>query len=53
VLARSMGAKLRAVRTNVVAATCRLMRADAPKYAAAHFEALKRILDREERDYSR
>ncbi len=53
VLARSTGAKLRAVRPDVIAATCRLMRADAPKYAAAHFEALKRILDREERDYSR
>jgi len=25
----------------------------APKYAAAHFEALKRILDREEPDYAR
>jgi ribulose-5-phosphate 4-epimerase/fuculose-1-phosphate aldolase len=53
VLARSTGAKLRAVRPEVVEATYRLMRADAPKYAAAHFSALKRILDREERDYSR
>jgi hypothetical protein len=30
-----------------------MMRADAPKYADAHFAALKRILDREEPDYSR
>jgi hypothetical protein len=27
--------------------------ADTPKYAGAHFTALKRILDREESDYSR
>src|SRR5687768_8534325 len=33
VLARSTGGKLRPVRSDVVAATCRLMRADAPKYA--------------------
>jgi len=30
-----------------------MIAADTPKYAAAHFEALKRILDREEPDYSR
>jgi hypothetical protein len=30
-----------------------MMLADAPKYAGAHFEALKRILDREEPAYSR
>jgi hypothetical protein len=48
-----MGGKLRAVRPEVVRETCRLMRADAPKYAGAHFNALKRILDREEPDYSR
>jgi len=53
VLARSMGGKLRAVRPEVVADTYRLMRADAPKYAAAHFSALKRVLEREEPDYSR
>jgi ribulose-5-phosphate 4-epimerase/fuculose-1-phosphate aldolase len=53
VLASSMGGKLRAVRPEVVRETCRLMRADAPKYAGAHFNALKRILDREEPDYSR
>jgi hypothetical protein len=29
------------------------MRDDAPKYAAAHFTALKRTLDREEPEYSR
>src|SRR5687767_4705764 len=48
VLARSMGAKLRAVRSDVIQSAYKLMLADAPKYAAAHFEALKRILDREE-----
>ena len=30
-----------------------MMLADAPKYAGAHFTRLKRILDREEPDYSR
>jgi ribulose-5-phosphate 4-epimerase/fuculose-1-phosphate aldolase len=53
VLARSTGAPLRAVRDGVVRETCRLLLADAPKYAGAHFAALKRILDREEPDYSR
>ena len=53
VLARSMGGKLRAVRPDVVRKTCQLMRADAPKYAEAHFGALKRILEREEPGYSR
>ena len=31
----------------------RMMRDDAPKYAGAHFTALKRLLDREEPEYSR
>jgi ribulose-5-phosphate 4-epimerase/fuculose-1-phosphate aldolase len=53
VLARCMGGKLRAVRSEVVRETYRMMLADAPKYAAAHFSALKRILDREEPGYSR
>jgi ribulose-5-phosphate 4-epimerase/fuculose-1-phosphate aldolase len=53
VLARGMGGRLRAVRPDVALATCRMMRDDAPKYAAAHFAALKRILDREEPAYSR
>ena len=53
VLARSMGGKLRAVRPEVAAATYRMIAADAPKYAGAHFAALKRILDREEPGYSR
>jgi ribulose-5-phosphate 4-epimerase/fuculose-1-phosphate aldolase len=53
VLARSMGGRLRAVRPEVVRKTYDLMRADAPKYAGAHFTALKRILDREEPGYSR
>ncbi|HKX37875.1 MAG TPA: aldolase [Burkholderiales bacterium] len=53
VLARSMGGKLRSVRPEVVKTAYRMMREDAPKYAQAHFGALKRILDREEPDYSR
>jgi ribulose-5-phosphate 4-epimerase/fuculose-1-phosphate aldolase len=57
VLARSMmgnaGGKFRPVRPEVVRETRRMIAADAPKYAGAHFEALKRILDREEPDYSR
>src|SRR3990170_4004603 len=57
VLARSMvansGGKLRPVRPDVIQSAYKLMLADAPKYAAAHFAALKRILDREEPAYSR
>ena len=53
VLARSMGAKLKAVRAEVVRETYRMILADTPKYAGAHFGALKRILDREEPGYSR
>ena len=53
VLARSMGGKLRQVRPEVVRETYRLILADTPKYAGAHFNALKRILDREEPGYSR
>jgi ribulose-5-phosphate 4-epimerase/fuculose-1-phosphate aldolase len=53
VLARMMGGKRRAVRPEVVERTYRLLRADAPQYAGAHFSALKRILDREEPAYSR
>jgi ribulose-5-phosphate 4-epimerase/fuculose-1-phosphate aldolase len=53
VLARSMGERLRPVRPEVVSTAYRMMLADAPKYAGAHFEALKRILDREEPAYSR
>lgn len=53
VLARSMGGKLRAVRPEVVRETRRTILADTPKYARAHFNALKRILDREEPGYSR
>src|SRR3954466_15445482 len=52
VLARMMGGKRRAVRPEVARAACRMMRDDAPKYAGAHFNALKRILDREEPGYS-
>jgi ribulose-5-phosphate 4-epimerase/fuculose-1-phosphate aldolase len=53
VLARSMGGKLRPVRPEVIQQTFKLMCADAPKYAGAHFAALKRILEREEPAYSR
>ena len=53
VLARSMGGKLRAVRPEVVKKAYGMMRDDAPKYANAHFGALKRILEREEPGYSR
>ena len=52
VLARSMSQKLRPVRQEVVEQTYKLMLADAPKYAGAHFDALKRILDRQEPGYS-
>ncbi|HEX9395777.1 MAG TPA: aldolase [Burkholderiales bacterium] len=56
VLARSMlantGGRLRPVRPEVVRAACEQMRTDAPKYAGAHFDALKRILEREEPGYS-
>ena len=53
VLARMMGGRMKPVRPEVVSAACRMMRDDAPKYAGAHFSALKRILDREEPGYSR
>ena len=53
VLARSMGGKLRPVRPEVVETAYRMMLADAPKYAGAHFDALKRILEHEEPAYSR
>jgi ribulose-5-phosphate 4-epimerase/fuculose-1-phosphate aldolase len=52
VLARSTGGAFKSIRENVVRATCRMMREDAPKYAGAHFGALKRLLDREEPGYS-
>ena len=53
VLARATGLPLRAVRAEVVRETHRMILADTPRYAGAHFAALKRILDREEPDYSR
>jgi ribulose-5-phosphate 4-epimerase/fuculose-1-phosphate aldolase len=53
VLARSMGGRRRTVRPEVVREASRMIHADAPQYAGAHFSALKRILDREEPDYSR
>jgi ribulose-5-phosphate 4-epimerase/fuculose-1-phosphate aldolase len=53
VLARSTGGKLKPVRSEVVRETYSMILADTPKYAGAHFSALKRLLDREEPDYSR
>ena len=53
ILARSTGGRLRKVRPEVASGTCDMLRADAPKYAQAHFGALKRILGRVEPDYSR
>lgn len=53
VLARSMGRPLKPVRQEVVRKTARLMLQDSPAYATAHFSALRRLLDREEPDYSR
>jgi ribulose-5-phosphate 4-epimerase/fuculose-1-phosphate aldolase len=53
VLARATGLPLRPVRPEVVRETYRMILADTPKYAGAHFGALRRILDREEPDYAR
>lgn len=53
VLARATGLPFRTVRPEVVSETCRMILADTPKYAQAHFAALKRILDREEPGYAR
>ena len=53
VLARATGLPLRPVRAEVVRDTYRMILADTPKYAGAHFSALRRILDREEPDYAR
>src|SRR6185503_5567507 len=53
VLARATGLPFKKVRSEVVRETYRMILADTPKYAEAHFTALKRILDREEPSYSR
>jgi ribulose-5-phosphate 4-epimerase/fuculose-1-phosphate aldolase len=53
VLARATGLPFRKVRPDVVRETYRMILADTPKYAGAHFAALKRILDREEPAYAR
>jgi ribulose-5-phosphate 4-epimerase/fuculose-1-phosphate aldolase len=53
VLARATGLPLRAVRPDVVRDTYRMILADTPKYAGAHFNALKRLLEREQPDYAR
>ena len=53
VLARATGLPLRPVRPEVQRDTYRMILADAPQYAAAHFGALKRILEREQPDFAR
>ena len=53
VLARATGLPFRKVRPEVVRDTYRMILADTPKYAGAHFSAPKRIPDREEPDYAR
>jgi hypothetical protein len=52
-MAANSGAKLRQIRPEVVRETYRMILADTPAYAGAHFSALRRILDRQEPDYSR
>ena len=52
VLARATGLPFRKVRPEVVRETYRMILADTPKYAGAHFAAPKRILDREEPGYA-
>lgn len=52
VLARATGLPFRAVRPEVQRDTYRTILADTPKYAAAHFNALKRILEREQPDFA-
>src|SRR5919197_1894097 len=53
VLARATGLPFRKVRPEVVRETYRMIASDTPKYAGAHFSALKRLLDRQEPGYSR
>ncbi|MDA8108046.1 MAG: aldolase [Betaproteobacteria bacterium] len=53
VLAMSTGKALRKVAEQVARDTQQLLLEDNPKYAGAHFAALKRILDREEPGYAR
>lgn len=53
VLARATGLPFRKVRPEVVGETYRMILADTPKYAGAHFAALKRLLDRDEPGYAR
>jgi ribulose-5-phosphate 4-epimerase/fuculose-1-phosphate aldolase len=48
ILARSSRLPFKKIRPEIVRDTSRMILADAPKYAGAHFSALKRILDREE-----
>lgn len=52
VIALSTGGRLRAVSEAVARDTHRLLLEDAPKYAGAHFAALKRMLERDEPDYA-
>ena len=51
--ARATGLPFRKVRPEVVRETYRMILADTPRYAGAHFAALKRILDREDPGYAR
>ncbi len=53
VLAMSTGRRLRLIGDNLAHTTERQIVADQPVYARLHFEALKRILDRETPDYRR
>ena len=52
IIALSSGQKLRQVSPNLAASVNAKMMTDAPKYAEAHFAALKQILDEEEPDYA-
>lgn len=52
IVALSSGQKLRQVSPNLAASVNAAMMGDAPKYARAHFDALKAILDKEEPDYA-
>lgn len=53
ILAQSTGGRLRMVGDNLARATQSQIAADQPVYARHHFDALKRILDREAPEYRR
>ena len=50
---KSLTAADRAARPEVQRDTYRMILADTPKYAIAHFAVLKRILEREQPDFAR